>query len=98
MTIGPVTSGTDELAPTDTELAAGQARIEGRSLGRIAWNRLKKDRVAMAGGIFVVFLIVVAVLAPLIVKWLGHPPNEFHERLIDDSLQTAKGKYAGQRP
>jgi hypothetical protein len=29
--------------------------IEGRSLGQIAWRRLRRDRVAMAGGIFIVF-------------------------------------------
>jgi peptide/nickel transport system permease protein len=95
MTIGPVTSGTDELAPTDTELTSGEARIEGRSLGRIAWNRLKKDRIAMAGGIFVMFLILVAIFAPLIVKWLGHPPNQFNQQYIDSSLQLPKGKFGG---
>ena len=30
-----------------------------------------------------VFLILVAIFAPLIVKLLGHPPNEFHQDLID---------------
>jgi len=99
MTIGPVTSSTDATAPTADDLAlpAGAAAkaIEGRSLGRIAWTRLKRDRVAIAGGVFVIVLILVAIFAPLVVKLLGHPPDEFHQNLIDGSLQTPKAKYGG---
>ncbi len=45
----------------------------------------------MAGGVVVVLLILVAIFAPLIVKLLGHPPNEFHQDLIDPTLQTPDG-------
>jgi ABC-type dipeptide/oligopeptide/nickel transport system permease subunit len=40
----------------------------------------------MAGGIIVVFLILVAILAPVITKLLGHDPNEFHQDVIDPNL------------
>ena len=66
----------------------GDGAIEGRSLGQIAWRRLKRDKVALAGAAFLVFLILVAVFAPLIVKFLGSPPNEFHQDLIDTSGGT----------
>jgi peptide/nickel transport system permease protein len=69
--------------------------IAGRSLGQIAWMRLKRDKVAIAGGVFVIFLIVVAIFAPLIVDLLGHPPNEFHESLVNPDLQTPEGKFGG---
>ena len=46
--------------------------IEGRSLGRIAWTRLKRDKVALAGGVVVVLLILVALFAPLISDLFGH--------------------------
>src|SRR4051794_1220094 len=69
--------------------------IAGRSLGQIAWMRLKRDKVAIAGGVFVIFLIVVAIFAPLIVDLLGHPPNEFHESLVDPDLQTPQGGFGG---
>jgi peptide/nickel transport system permease protein len=71
------------------------SRIEGRSLGRIAWNRLKRDRVAIAGGVVVILLIVVAFLAPVIVKLFGHPPDEFHYDQINPDLQTAYGHFGG---
>jgi peptide/nickel transport system permease protein len=64
--------------------------IEGRSLGQIAWRRFKKDKVAVAGLVFLIFLVVVAIFAPIIVKVLGDPPNEFHQNLID----TAGGTMA----
>jgi ABC-type dipeptide/oligopeptide/nickel transport system permease subunit len=100
MTIGPVTSSSDTTAPPADDLGAllagetGKA-IEGRSLGRIAWTRLKRDRVALVGGAFVIFLILVAIFAPLLSSLFGHPPNEFHQDLIDASLQTPKGKFGG---
>jgi peptide/nickel transport system permease protein len=73
----------------------GEKKIQGRSLGQIAWMRLKRDKVAMAGAGVVIFLVLVAIFAPLIVKLVGHPPNEFHQTLIDPSLQIPKGKFGG---
>ncbi|MFL6112764.1 MAG: ABC transporter permease, partial [Catenulispora sp.] len=75
--------------------APGDKKIQGRSLSQIAWARLKRDRVAMAGAGVVVFLVLVAVFAPLIVKAIGHPPLEYHQNLIDASLQIPKAKYGG---
>ncbi len=69
--------------------------IEGRSLSKIAWTRLKRDKVALTGGAVVIFLILVAVCAPLVVTLLGHPPNEFHQKLIDPDLGIPTGKFGG---
>ena len=90
---------------------AGRGDIEGRSLGQIAWRRLKRDKVAIAGAVFIVFLFLVAIFAPLIVKLLGGPPNEFHQDLIDTAggdmpdgqlrrheLGPPDGLETGQRP
>ena len=71
------------VADPEAVLVGSGPRIEGRSLGQIAWRRLKRDKVALAGAAFLVFLVLVALFAPLIVKWLGWPPNEFHPELID---------------
>ncbi len=74
---------------------AGVGKIEGRSLWQISWIRLKRDKVAIAGGIFVIFLILVAIFAPLICKLVGVTPNDFHQDLVDPSLQTPIGKWNG---
>jgi ABC-type dipeptide/oligopeptide/nickel transport system permease subunit len=73
----------------------GVGKIEGRSLGQIAWTRLKRDKVALAGGIVVVALIVMSICAPLIVGLLGHPPNEFHQEYINPDTQVPYGPYGG---
>ena len=86
MVVGPGTQ-----VPIALDPAEGAKSIEGRSLGRIAWTRLKRDRVAMGGGYVVIFLILVAVFAPLIVDVLGSPPNEFHQKLIDTSTLAPIG-------
>jgi peptide/nickel transport system permease protein/oligopeptide transport system permease protein len=69
-------------------ILAGTTRIEGRSLWKISWTRLKRDKVAMVGLVVIVLLILMAVFAPLIVKLLGDPPNEFHQDLIDTKTGT----------
>ncbi len=84
-----------ETSIADVTAGVPAAAIEGRSPGRIAWTRLKRDKLALAGGVIVVFLIVVAVFAPLIVGLLGHPPDELHEDRIDPLLGTPIGQWGG---
>lgn len=85
--------GADSVQPEAVLQGAGP--IEGRSLGRIAWTRLKRDKVALAGGCVVVFLIVVAFVAPLIVRLVGDSPNAFHQNLLDPVTQVPGGRFGG---
>jgi len=49
------------------------------SFRRQAWRRFRRDRLAIAGGIFIFLLIAVAAAAPLVVEYvLGHSPFEQH--------------------
>ena len=72
--------------------------IQGRSLRQIAWRRLKRDRVALAGGATVIALMLVAIFAPVIVSVLGHPPLEFHYDKVDPDLQVPRGHFGGISP
>src|SRR5437588_11710633 len=72
--------------------------VQGRSLRQIAWWRLKRDRVALAGGATVITLMLVAIFAPVIVAVLGHPPLEFHYDKIDPDLQVPRGHFGGISP
>jgi peptide/nickel transport system permease protein len=65
--------------------------IEGRSLGQISWRRLRKDRVAMAGGIIIVFLILVAIVGPYLVQ----NPNTYNSNLIDPTFSRPIGPWGG---
>jgi ABC-type dipeptide/oligopeptide/nickel transport system permease subunit len=70
---------------------AGAGPIEGRSLGQIAWARLRRDKVAMTGGVIVVFLILVAIIGPP----LTQSPNTFHQELIDPTFSRPIGPFGG---
>jgi len=65
--------------------------IEGRSLGRIAWMRLRRDKVAMGGGVVVVLLILIAIVGPHLVQ----NPNIFHSNLIDPTFERPTGAFGG---
>jgi ABC-type dipeptide/oligopeptide/nickel transport system permease subunit len=77
------------VVPPEEEAPARKA-IEGRSLGQIAWSRLKKDKVAMGGGIFVVVLLLLAAFAQWpfggIIALIAHPVNDYHLNTIDANL------------
>jgi len=73
----------------------GVKKIEGRSLWQISWMRLKRDKIAIAGGGIVILLMLVAIFAPLICKALGITPNDFNQKLVDPSLQIPIGKLGG---
>ena len=96
MTVPPEV-GTDVAVADPAVLAAGAGRTPGRSLGQIAWLRLRRDKVALAGALVLVLLVLVAVFAPLIVRALGDPPNEFHQDLIDTAggTLTPLGRFGG---
>ncbi|MEU7987180.1 ABC transporter permease [Streptosporangium canum] len=84
-----------EADPEAVLAGADRKAIQGRSLGQIAWMRLKRDKVALAGAGVIIFLVLVALFAPLIVKFLGHPPLEFHREKIDQSTLTPTGAFGG---
>jgi peptide/nickel transport system permease protein len=84
----------EDLAP-EAVLAADAGAIAGRSLGQIAWTRLRRDRAAMGGAVLIVVFILTAILAPLVVALLGHPPNEYHQDLVNPDLQVPDGPFGG---
>jgi peptide/nickel transport system permease protein len=85
------------LSHADPEaVLVGEKQIEGRSLSQIAWGRLRRDKVALAGGLFIVFIILVAIFAPLIVKITGGPPNEYHQDLLSPFIPNIPaGSFGG---
>ncbi len=55
---------------------AGGTAIEGRSPWLLAWQRLRRDRVAMISLAAIVLIMLMAIFAPLATTLTGHPPNE----------------------
>jgi peptide/nickel transport system permease protein len=75
----------------DAPLSVPGKAIEGRSLGQIAWMRLRRDKVAMAGGIVVVLLILVAIVGPHFVQ----NPDTYHPNLINPTFLRPNGAFGG---
>ncbi|MBB2987645.1 ABC transporter permease [Terracoccus luteus] len=69
----------------------GHAAIEGRSPWLLAWQRLRRDRVAMVALVVIVLIVLLAVLAPLVATLTGHPVDEQYRQtgLTPDGLPTA---------
>ena len=86
-----VASGPGGPEPEPALAVPGGKAIEGRSLGQIAWMRLRQDKVAMAGGIVVILLILVAIFGPLLVQ----NPTTYHSDLIDPVYSRPKGPFGG---
>jgi len=69
---------------------AGES-VEGRSLGQIAWSRLRRDKLAMGGGVVVVLLCLVALIGPYLV---GNP-LAYHSNLINPTFSRPLGPWGG---
>ncbi|MFC8716467.1 ABC transporter permease [Kitasatospora sp. NPDC057198] len=90
-TSGPAAGEQPDAASTP----APAKQIEGRSPGRIAWSRLKRDKVALAGGAVVVLLVLAAVFAPVLSALFGHPYDEPHPDQMNPDLGLPKGAFGG---
>jgi peptide/nickel transport system permease protein len=80
----------DALAP-----GTAPSAIQGRSLSQIAWGRLRRDKVAISGGIVVLLLILVGVFANRLIDLYGHPYAEFNSDLVDPTFQVPTGRLGG---
>ena len=86
-----VSPGASGAAPESVLAGVSAEAIQGRSLGQIAWLRLRRDKVALAGGVFVIFLIVVAIVGPHLVQ----SPLIYHPSLINPTFSRPYGPFGG---
>jgi len=67
------------------QIVAGKAPVAARSPLQLFWRRFRKDKVAVAAGIFIIILVFVAIFAPAIRNILGTPdPNVGNTDALDD--------------
>lgn len=83
--LGPEPAGGSPEAPDEARRA-----IEGRSPWLLAWQRLRRDRVAMISLGVIVLIVLMAIFAPLTTAVTGHPVNEQYRQtgLTPDGLPT----------
>jgi len=80
-----------EATPESVAQGLSGRRIEGRSLGQIAWLRLRRDKVAMGSAVFIVLLILIAIFGPFLVQ----DPNIYHSNLINPTFSGPNGPFGG---
>ena len=76
-------------APTGPVDHDGEVRLH--SQRQLIWSRLKKDKAAIGGGVLLIGIVLLAVLAPVISKVIGHGPNELFPSMLTTSLGLPKG-------
>jgi peptide/nickel transport system permease protein len=87
-------SQTTSLPTIDPEVSGAEPakKIEGRTPWQIFWNIFKRDKVSIAGGIFLIFLIGMAFGAPLFATFVAHhPAGAIHSDLTDAYGNPALG-------
>ena len=84
----------DAPDPAGVVLDGPEATIAARSPLQLFWRRLRRDKVAMSALAFIVLLILVAILAPLIIKLVGAPGTTARDRssLDDFGLPDGRGE------
>jgi len=56
---------------------SGSDAVKARGYWELIWIRLRRDKLAIAGGVFIILMFFVAFIgAPIAAKLLGHGPNE----------------------
>ena len=71
---------------------AGEGSVKARGYWEQVWLRLKRDRIALAGGGFIIFMFIVAFIgAPIAARMLGHGPNEQFYTAIDPDTYLPVG-------
>jgi len=80
--------------PTELGADVGGGPIRARGYWEQVWIRFKRDKVAIAGGIFIIVLVFAAfVLAPIMARILGHGPNDIFPGAIDQSTLLPVGPW-----
>jgi peptide/nickel transport system permease protein len=80
------------VAPAVLSAPDDAVAVAARSPFELFWRRLRSDRVALAALMFIGLLVLVAILAPLIVKLAGAPPPG---RPSSDALDPTFGSPTG---
>ncbi|MGI8572405.1 MAG: ABC transporter permease [Solirubrobacteraceae bacterium] len=89
MSIGTSEMVLEEGSVDSVELVSGD--IAARSPLQLFWRRLRQDRVATVSAGFIIFMILVAIAAPLVVSILGLPGPLVQNNSLTDAFGSPTG-------
>jgi peptide/nickel transport system permease protein len=88
LTVEPATGGAEPTEPVGDV----PQQVIGRSPMQIFWGRFRRDRVALAGLGFIIFLVIIAFVAPFIAKHVvHHGPNDLFIFEMTDEIGLPRG-------
>ena len=68
-------------------LGEGTEPVRARSYWEQVWIRFRRDKIAIASGVFIIFLVLTAIFGgPLAAHLLGHGPNDIFFSGVNDDL------------
>jgi peptide/nickel transport system permease protein len=76
LSVGEGARDLSALVDVPERVAPGEPVVAARSPWQIAWRRLRRDRVAIAGAVFLVLLVLFALCAPVFETLTGHAVDE----------------------
>lgn len=85
MTITPAGVATDVRDDDDDDAPSsdGNAAVQGRSPGQLAWRRLKRDKLALVSAAILGIYLLLAITGPWVLKGLGISQGAQHSELMD---------------
>jgi peptide/nickel transport system permease protein len=86
--------GAAVAAETHGELGEVQ-QVRARGYWEQVWRRFKRDKAAIVGGLFIIFLFIIATIGgPILSKILGHGPNVLFFSAVDPNTQLPAGNWS----
>lgn len=92
---GPQGTGAEHDASNAVEAKKDSASVAGRSPGKLAWLRFKRDRAGVVSACVVLFFFLVAALAPVISKLYGKNPYVLYGQRRSDLLDSVSNYPVG---
>jgi peptide/nickel transport system permease protein len=87
-----MTNPPDFTVTSGGAVAFGPIAVSRKSPSRLFWDRFRQDRLALAGGVIVILLIVIAIIGgPIASHITGHPQNQPYPNTMEDQFGIPKG-------
>jgi len=87
-----MTTTTDVTSPSELLTSAGGPQVASRSAWQLFWARFREDRVALAGAVVIVILLLIAFAGgPIAQRVTGHSNTSAYTQRMEDEFGIPKG-------
>src|SRR3954447_10677537 len=73
-----------DVSPGGVAIALPAATVARKSPSQLFWERFRQDKAALAGGVVILLLVLIAIFGgPLAQQATGHPQNTTYSQMTD---------------